>query len=28
MKAITTDMCPVCRTKHGPWKCSKFHALR
>ncbi len=28
MKAITTDMCPVRRTKHGPWKCSKFHALR
>ncbi len=27
-KAITTDMCPVCRAKHALWKCSKFRALR
>ncbi len=26
-KAITTDMCPLCRAKHAVKKCSKFHAL-
>jgi hypothetical protein len=27
-KAITTDMCPLCRARHAMWKCSKFRALR
>ena len=27
-KAFNTAMCPLCRTKHAMWKCTKFLALR
>ena len=26
-KSFNTDMCPVCKAKHGLWRCSKFIAL-